>query len=200
MNGHYKCSTVIEKVTYFRSANPLWQPLSAAVLLHVQGWSHHDRSRARSSYHEAKKSNSWARPFLCGRWYHENLDALRFHWRSQPPTAGMLKRDPGQDLVICFFSASYLSRIALLPKRKSRKGSLWKLAFKHQYKQIIANRLVQAKIFSQLTRSSIGSIVLWHFSTQHLWSNKRPDWNITHFLPKNAFFGRLTLTGGVGED
>ena len=140
MNGHYKYSTVIEKVTYFRSANPLWQPLSAAVLLHVQGWSHHDRSRARSSYHEAKESSSWARPFLCGRWYHENLDALRFDWRSQPPTAGMLKRDPGQDLVICFFSASYRSRIALLPKWKSRKGNQEREAFESLRSSTITNK------------------------------------------------------------
>lgn len=102
MNDHHKCSIAFEKVTDLRSANPLWQPLSVAVLLHFQGWSHHDWSRARSSYNEAKESSSWTQPFLCGRWYHENLDALRFDWRSQPPTASMLNRDPGQDLVICY--------------------------------------------------------------------------------------------------
>ena len=94
----HTCSIAVEKITTdLRSANPRWQVTSPALLLHFQCWSYNDRSRARSSQYEAKESCSWTQPFLCCRWYHKNLDALRFDWRNLPPTTSMLKMDPWQE-------------------------------------------------------------------------------------------------------
>ena len=159
----HACSMAIEKVrTDLRTANPLWEITSAAVLSHFQGWSHHDRSCARSTQCKTRESCSWAQPFLCGRWYYQSLDALRFDWRSLPPTTSMLTVDPWQDTSRAIFrhhaNWGLFCRLRKNQERKPLKACVQGPVLTYHCKLINAN-----KLFSQLTISCIGSIVIWYF-------------------------------------